>query len=232
MSQQPTAFPSSRGEEPTLSSDSDAGLPHPARPSHLALPAQTTASPAGPTAVPKPLGPADAPQQPGLTLFNSATDEDALAALLACCGSARWAERVAAHRPYPDVGSLLAAADEAGYDLAPADLSEALADEYPAGPHPDAPQGTHVARALDAAHAAYESRFGHSFVLHLDAYAPEEWVDEILIGIRLRLNHEPDQERVVSAEQLRLLARARLRQTVAGPRAATTAPWPGARTAR
>lgn len=54
---------------------------------------------------------------------------EAEAALLECCGSRRWAQRLAAHRPFPDVDSLLAAADEAGYDLAPADLSEALTAE-------------------------------------------------------------------------------------------------------
>ncbi|MGW4030068.1 2-oxo-4-hydroxy-4-carboxy-5-ureidoimidazoline decarboxylase [Streptomyces sp. NPDC004838] len=150
----------------------------------------------------------------GLERFNTAPAETAVATLLACCGSPRWAERVAAHRPYPDLDALLAAADEAGYDLAPDDVSEALADEYPAGPLPDAPQAAHT--ALAAAHAAYESKFGHSFVICLDGYRPEEYLDEVLAGIRKRLAHDPDHERAVSADELRGLARARLRHAVSG----------------
>ncbi|NUK90090.1 2-oxo-4-hydroxy-4-carboxy-5-ureidoimidazoline decarboxylase, partial [Streptomyces lunaelactis] len=40
--------------------------------------------------------------------------EIAEATLLACCGSRRWALRMVAHRPYPDLDALLAASDEAG----------------------------------------------------------------------------------------------------------------------
>ncbi|MFI6287196.1 2-oxo-4-hydroxy-4-carboxy-5-ureidoimidazoline decarboxylase [Streptomyces sp. NPDC051018] len=150
----------------------------------------------------------------GLERFNDAPGESAIATLLACCGSLRWAQRVAAHRPYPDLDSLLAAADEAAYDLSPADLGEALADEYPAGAQPDAPQAAHT--ALAAAQAAYESRFGHAFVICLDPYRPDEYLDQILAGIRTRLTHDPDDERAVSAEELRGLARSRLTHAVAG----------------
>lgn len=77
---------------------------------------------------------------------------------------------MAAHRPYPDLGALLAASDEAGYDLAPRDIAEALASEPAPCLHHDAPRAAHL--ALRAAHAAYESRFGHAFVICLDAFHP------------------------------------------------------------
>ena len=118
----------------------------------------------------------------GLARFNALSPEAAHAALLQCCGSRRWAHRVAAHRPYPDPGALLAAADEAAYDLSPADLTEALAAECSADLHPGAPYAAHT--ALDAAHAAYERRFGHAFVICLDGYPPEEHLDQVLAGIR------------------------------------------------
>ncbi|MYV56571.1 OHCU decarboxylase, partial [Streptomyces sp. SID3212] len=57
--------------------------------------------------------------------FNAAPAGDAEAALLTCCGNRRWAQRLAAHRPYPDLDALFAAADEASYDLSHADLTEA-----------------------------------------------------------------------------------------------------------
>ncbi len=120
---------------------------------------------------------------------------------------------MAAHRPYPDLGALLAACDEAAYDLAPADVHEALALESAAGPAPDAPPAART--ALAAAHAAYESRFGHAFVICLDGHRPDEYLDQVLAGIRRRLAHEPDEERSVAADELRALARSRVVRALA-----------------
>ncbi|UFQ20307.1 2-oxo-4-hydroxy-4-carboxy-5-ureidoimidazoline decarboxylase [Streptomyces huasconensis] len=146
--------------------------------------------------------------------MNSATPGAAEAALLTCCGSLRWARRVAAHRPYPDLDALLAACDEAAYDLSPADLAEALAREPldPPVSRAEAPRVTYSAAhtALRAAHAAYESRFGHTFVICLDEVAPEEALDHLLSGLRSRLGNDPEEERAVAADELRRLARGRL----------------------
>nr|WP_309140646.1 2-oxo-4-hydroxy-4-carboxy-5-ureidoimidazoline decarboxylase [Streptomyces sp. PKU-EA00015] len=150
----------------------------------------------------------------GLAHFNGAPPEAAEALLLTCCGSLRWARRVAAHRPYPDLDALLAACDEAGYDLTPSDMHEALSRESSAALHPRAPQAAHT--ALAAAHAAYESRFGHAFVICLEKYGPDEHLDQLLTGIHGRLSHEPDEERSVSADELRALARARVARAMAG----------------
>ncbi|MER6105322.1 2-oxo-4-hydroxy-4-carboxy-5-ureidoimidazoline decarboxylase [Streptomyces sp. NPDC001832] len=150
----------------------------------------------------------------GLDRFNTAPSAEAEAALLDCCGSRLWAGRVAAHRPYPDLDALLAAADEAGYDLPPADLAEALATEVSPGLHHAAPRSAHL--ALRAAHAAYERRFGHVFVICLDGFEPAERQDQVLAGIRARLGHEPDQERVVTADEMRRLARGRIIDLVSG----------------
>ncbi|WP_435975469.1 2-oxo-4-hydroxy-4-carboxy-5-ureidoimidazoline decarboxylase [Streptomyces sp. Qhu_M48] len=155
------------------------------------------------------------PSPRGLAGFNAATPAEAEAVLLSCCHSRRWAERVAAHRPYPTVDALLAAADEAGYDLSRADLDEALAAESSALPHPDAPPAART--ALRAAHAAYESGFGHAFVISLDGVRPGERLDRVLAGIRSRLGNEAEEERVVAADELRRLARARLAFRLAEP---------------
>ncbi|MEU3264093.1 2-oxo-4-hydroxy-4-carboxy-5-ureidoimidazoline decarboxylase [Streptomyces sp. B27] len=149
----------------------------------------------------------------GLARFNEAPFTTAEAALLECCGSRRWAHRMAAHRPFPDLPSLLAASDEAGYDLAPRDIAEALAAEPAPFLHDDAPRAAHL--ALQAAHAAYESRFGHSFVICLDACPPSQAVDQVLAAIRVRLTHEVDDERALTADELRRLARSRLVELVA-----------------
>ncbi|MFE3143775.1 2-oxo-4-hydroxy-4-carboxy-5-ureidoimidazoline decarboxylase [Streptomyces scopuliridis] len=149
----------------------------------------------------------------GLRRFNALPPGIAEAALLACCGSRRWAQRMAAHRPYHDVDSLLAGSDEASYDLSHADLAEALAAEASSGPPHSAPAAART--ALRAAHAAYESSFGHAFVISLDGHRPEEYLDHVLAGIRARLSHDPDHERSVSADELRRLARGRVARLLA-----------------
>ncbi|WSJ64178.1 2-oxo-4-hydroxy-4-carboxy-5-ureidoimidazoline decarboxylase [Streptomyces sp. NBC_01310] len=144
----------------------------------------------------------------GLARFNALSPEAAHAALLQCCGSRRWAHRVATHRPYPDPGALLAAADEASYDLSQADLTEALAAECSAQLDHGAPYAALL--ALDAAHAEYERKFGHAFVICLDGHPPEEQADQLLGAIRRRMGHEVDEERSISADELRRVAQARL----------------------
>ncbi|MDJ0382854.1 2-oxo-4-hydroxy-4-carboxy-5-ureidoimidazoline decarboxylase [Streptomyces sp. G-G2] len=147
-----------------------------------------------------------------LARFNAASAESAQEALLRCCGSHRWAQRVAEHRPYPDLDALLAAADEASYDLRHADLAEALTGEFSAGLAHDAPYAAHL--ALGAAHAEYERKFGHAFVICLDGHPAEEHAHQVLAAIRRRMAHEVDEERATSADELRRVARSRLAQLV------------------
>ncbi|MEX3103610.1 MULTISPECIES: 2-oxo-4-hydroxy-4-carboxy-5-ureidoimidazoline decarboxylase [unclassified Streptomyces] len=153
------------------------------------------------------------PEQPSpthtrLPAFNTAPPAEAHTTLLSCLHSETWAKRVATHRPYPTLDALLAAADEAAYDLTRADLAEALAAEK----MPQLPPGTYVAAhmALSAAHAAYESKFGHAFVI------AAETLDHTLEAIRSRLLNDPEDERVLAAEELRKLAKQRLLSAVRG----------------
>ncbi|MFF7469617.1 2-oxo-4-hydroxy-4-carboxy-5-ureidoimidazoline decarboxylase [Streptomyces sp. NPDC008092] len=157
-----------------------------------------------------------------LDAFNAAPDDEADALLLHCLHSLRWSRRIADHRPYPDVESLLAAADEAAYDLSPADLAEALAGES----LPELPADTYSAAhtALTAAHAAYEAKFGHVFVVYLGDTPPAESLDHVLAGIRSRLTNDPEEERVIAAEELRRLARERLQSLLRGAGNCATSP--------
>ncbi|MFI9775945.1 2-oxo-4-hydroxy-4-carboxy-5-ureidoimidazoline decarboxylase [Streptomyces sp. NPDC051956] len=184
-------------EERTLPSHRFSRLP-----GHAAIPVQCSSGHASPLQ--------SSPH--GLTRFNTLPSTEAERALLTCCGSLHWARRLVAHRPFPDLDALLAAADEAVYDFAPADLDEALSREsLPLTPH-----GSYsVAHtALGAAHGAYESRFGHAFVICLDDYGPAEALDQLLAGIRSRLGNDPEEERVLSWDELRRLARGRLARLV------------------
>lgn len=151
---------------------------------------------------------------PGLERFNSAPSDLAESALFRCCGSHRWARRIAAHRPYPDLDALLAAADEALYDLPRDELGEALhAESVIAGPLPQSGYSA-ADTALDAAHAAYEGRFGHAFVICLDDATPGEALDRMLAGIRSRLGNDPEDERALAADELRRVAHGRISRLV------------------
>ncbi|MBH5336525.1 2-oxo-4-hydroxy-4-carboxy-5-ureidoimidazoline decarboxylase [Streptomyces pactum] len=155
----------------------------------------------------------------GLAGLNAASRRAAETALLSCCGSRRWARRLARHRPYPDRASLLAAGDLAGRALSPADLAEALAREPARYPPAGAREASRAAArtALTAAHAEYERKFGHVFVICLDTVDPAEALDAVLTGIRTRLGHDPEKERLIAAGELRGIARARLARLVASP---------------
>ncbi|WP_411572842.1 2-oxo-4-hydroxy-4-carboxy-5-ureidoimidazoline decarboxylase [Streptomyces acidiscabies] len=153
------------------------------------------------------------PEQPSpthtrLPAFNKASSAETHAILLACLHSETWATRVATHRPYPTVDALLAAADEAAYDLTRGDLAEALAAESMPTLPPETYAAAHM--ALSAAHAAYEAKFGHAFVIAATD------LDDTLEAIRSRLLNDPEDERVVAAEELRELAKQRLVNALRG----------------
>jgi 2-oxo-4-hydroxy-4-carboxy-5-ureidoimidazoline decarboxylase len=156
----------------------------------------------------------DTPGTSPLEHFNTAPADDLQHTLLTCLRSLRWVHRITDHRPYPDLDSLLAASDEAAYDLTPADLAEALAGES----LPALPEGAYSAAhmALGAAHAAYETKFGHVFAICLDEATPAEVADQLLAAIRSRLANDPEEERVVTAEELRRLAKRRLVEALRG----------------
>jgi 2-oxo-4-hydroxy-4-carboxy--5-ureidoimidazoline (OHCU) decarboxylase len=149
-----------------------------------------------------------------LERFNTAPTDEATRTLLTCLNSRHWAERLTSHRPFPDLPSLLAAADEAAYDLSPDDLTQALSAET----LPPLPEDTYAAAhtALSAATAAYERRFGHTFVICLNGLNAGEALDRALAGIRSRLTNDPDEERQVAADELRRLARGRLTEALQG----------------
>ncbi|WP_302622439.1 2-oxo-4-hydroxy-4-carboxy-5-ureidoimidazoline decarboxylase [Streptomyces sp. WMMB 322] len=220
------------GSAPGPLSGGDPGRGPEGAPPAGAGPGQEDDPPAGAAPVPAWSGPVPAPLPMPLSRFNAAPDETAAAVLLRCCGSSRWAARIAAFRPYPEAGSLLAALDEASYDMTPADVAEALSSESPQLPPPadgparpasgggprghDRPGVLAAHTALRAAHAAYEKRFGHAFLMCLDEWGPDEQLGQALAAIRTRLGNDPEEERPVVAEELRRLARARLRRMVGG----------------
>ena len=141
--------------------------------------------------------------------------------LFSCFASRKWAQLVAEGWPYPDLESLLGAADRAWAELEPSDWAEALAG-HPrigerGGSSPAASEreqsGVRVAagRTLDALAAEnrlYEARFGHVFLIA----AAGKSAEEILDALRERMENDPVTEARVAAEEHRKIARLRLRE--------------------
>ena len=159
-------------------------------------------------------------QPPGLDALNAMAAPEAEDLLLRCCASRRWAEEVAAGRPYVDEEALFAAADAALARLGEADLDEALTGHPRIGEPPSGAGGSWSRReqsrvtaapdetraALAESNRAYEERFGHVYLVcakGMDA-------GELLAVLRRRLRNDPATERRVLRAELGKINRLRL----------------------
>jgi allantoicase len=154
----------------------------------------------------------------GLRMLHAMTPTAAEAALLACCGSTRWAREVAAARPFADVDALHRAAEQVWDGLAPDDWQEAFAAHPRIGDRhtearwaADEQAATRTAEeetlaALAEGNRAYEERFGHVFLIRASGRS----ADEMLAALRERLANDPDTELHIAAGQQREITALRL----------------------
>src|SRR5436190_8998572 len=141
--------------------------------------------------------------------LNRLGEFDALAALLRCCGSTRWAEQMASQRPFADFDALLAAARSVWRNLVPADWLQAFAahpkigdlaslrakfaqtaawsEQEQAGVATTTESTLH---ALAAGNRAYEEKFGYIFIV----CATGKSADEMLALLRQRLGNSTADE--------------------------------------
>jgi allantoicase len=113
----------------------------------------------------------------------------AVAHLLRICGSRRWAERVAEKRPFASPGALLGAADSVWREMGRDDWLEAFRahpriGEKGTGWSQKEQKGALQAGAaalaeLSDLNAAYESRFGHVFLICASGRTAEEILAEL-----------------------------------------------------
>jgi OHCU decarboxylase len=165
-----------------------------------------------------------------LDRLNSLPPADAQRELLACCGSRRWAGRVAAARPFPDAAALLDRADAVWGELDEADWREAFRAHprigereaeagqtgreraWSAGEQAGMDTAAEATRrALAEGNRAYEERFGFIYIV----CATGRTADELLALLRERLANDPAAEIRAAAEEQRRITRLRLEKLLA-----------------
>lgn len=160
-----------------------------------------------------------------LARLNSLPAEEATAELLKCCGSTRWAGRVAAGRPYADAGELFEAGERGWWDLGREDWLEAFRSHPKIGGRKseagvseqsqrwsegeqagarDAARAT--LDALTEANRVYEEKFGFIFIV----CATGKTADEMLALLRARLGNEHEEELRIAAREQSKITRLRL----------------------
>ncbi len=156
----------------------------------------------------------------GLQWLNDAPEEQAQEALLACCASPVWARQLVTGRPYADDAAVLTAADEVLAELSDADLDDALAGHPRIGERVDHTGGEwsrqeqsgmdsateRTAREMADGNRAYETRFGHVYLVSAAGRSAQEMLD----FLRERLGNDPGTERGIVRAELAKINRNRL----------------------
>jgi OHCU decarboxylase len=152
--------------------------------------------------------------------LNRISPEEARKALLDCCGSTRWAESVAANRPFWDVEQCLIIGERIWRELEPSDWLEAFRAHPRIGERKaeaDVSEDARVwsegeqSRARDAAaetldalataNREYEERFGFIYIV----CASGKTAEEMLASLRERLPNDAETElRVAAGEQWKI----------------------------
>lgn len=144
-----------------------------------------------------------------LAELNALDAASAARELQQCCGSTRWAQMMAAARPFASLDRMAAAADRIWTSLDRDDWLEAFAAHPRIGQQTGSSwEAAEQAGVTDAARAVfeklnrdYEARFGHLFLV----CATGRSATEILRLLKDRLGNNPDDElRVAAGEQQRI----------------------------
>lgn len=163
-----------------------------------------------------------------LAAWNAAGESAALEAMIACCGSTRWAAAMTALRPIVSMGALSEAADRVWSTMLEADWLEAFACHPRIGERKPVLTATHVSvrssewsrREQSSASAAnelvldelaednrhYEQRFGFTYIV----CATGKSAAEMLTILKRRLGNNREAEMREAAEQQRQIMQIRL----------------------
>ena len=161
-----------------------------------------------------------------LAEFNELAAEAARERLLVCLDVPRWADAVAAGRPYSDVGEVEAAMTAASATITDAELEQALARHPRIGERADAAKhdaahstreqsgvdhsNADLARRLEEGNRAYDERFGRVFIVRAAGRSGQEILDHL----QQRLDNTDELERAATIDQLTQIAQLRIREAL------------------
>jgi 2-oxo-4-hydroxy-4-carboxy-5-ureidoimidazoline decarboxylase len=160
-----------------------------------------------------------------LDQFNALSTDEAMKDLIKCCGARRWAEQVAARRPYRSKESLLEMADDVWGKMERDDILEAFTHhpkigdvdslrkkfastaQWASGEQSGvAGAAEKTLRDLADGNTAYEKKFGHIFIV----CATGKNAGEMLEILRGRLGNDPARELTIAAGEQQKITRIRL----------------------
>jgi OHCU decarboxylase len=157
--------------------------------------------------------------------FNAAPADQLRPALAACCDVPRWVDHILTKRPYGDVATLTAVADQSLRELDDSEVDRALQAHPRIG---DRARGASteaawsrseqsgvgddagVRQELAEGNRQYEERFGRVFLICATGLSAAD----MLAGLRVRLTHDDETEADVVHEELRKIALLRLAKVV------------------
>lgn len=155
--------------------------------------------------------------------LNGLSPDAAERELRRCCGSRRWARKMAARRPFASDDALFAAAEGIWWDLDPADWREAFGAHPRIGERDGGAWSAEEQAGMDDAsrqleveiregNRAYEAKFGHVFLICATGLSAAE----MAAAIERRLENDPEAElRIAAAEQAKI-TKLRLRKLATG----------------
>ena len=153
-----------------------------------------------------------------LASFNAAVTEDAVAAMMSCCSSKRFAAAMAAGRPYASVAAAEAAITAAFASLDWADVLEAIAGHPRIGDRAEGQSAAEQSGVADSSRAAladgnreYEERFGHVYLICATGLSGAQ----MLTALEQRLENDEISERAAATIELRKITVLRVRKALA-----------------
>src|SRR5205085_1652027 len=152
----------------------------------------------------------------GVRRISDLPDDEAGAALRACCASSKWVQRMLSQRPFKDADEVFASAERIWNDLGREDWLEAFAAHPRIGEKGTAQESREQAGAASATddvkaklaevNRAYEARFGWIYLV----CATGKSAEEMLAIAQSRMTNDPDAELKVAAAEQAKITRLRL----------------------
>jgi 2-oxo-4-hydroxy-4-carboxy-5-ureidoimidazoline decarboxylase len=153
-----------------------------------------------------------------LASFNAAPSGEAVAVMLSCCASRRFADAMTAGRPYPSLAAAQGATQTAFESLTWDDVLEAMSAHPRIGARvqgQSAAEQSGVAdssrTALATGNARYEERFGYVFLICATGLSGEQ----MRAALEARLGNDPATERAVATAELEKITLLRVAKALA-----------------